>query len=247
MKANANRQDAELPSAALRRQPRAAGALLVAGPAIFLLAEFVTAAAWTKPAYSYTYDFISNLGVRGPSTLFGQYMYSPLAPLMNAGFILFGIVILVGISLLRGLPVRHRLALLAPATMLAVGGVLLGIFPGSGESLEDGTGDFHSSGAFLGFIGANVLAILLGRMRQRLGFSSGLGRALIAVGAIGLVSTVLYLALIVSSVGDGGPVIGVIGLIERGATHPFLIGTLCSGVSILSRGPRAASAQTTPA
>ncbi|WP_409494600.1 hypothetical protein [Amycolatopsis sp. cmx-11-12] len=62
----------EIPASSVRR--RAAGALLVAGPAIFLLAEFISAAVWTDPAYSYTHHFISNLGVHGPSTLFGQYM-----------------------------------------------------------------------------------------------------------------------------------------------------------------------------
>jgi hypothetical membrane protein len=222
-------------------QRRAAGALLVTGPAIFLLAEFIAAAAWTDPPYSYTYDFISNLGVRGPSTLFGQYMYSPLAWLMNAAFIVFGLTILVGIVLLRGLWGWRRWATLTPAALLAAGGVLLGLFPGSGEAMEDGTGDLHALGAFAGFLGANVLAIMLGRMHRRVGFSRGTMRALISVGVIGLVSTTLYLLMIVRSTGGttGGTTIGIIGLIERGATHPFLVGLLCAGASILHRPKRA--------
>ena len=218
-------------------QRRSAGALLVAGPAIFLLAEIIAAAAWTDPPYSYTYDFISNLGVHGPSTLFGQYMYSPLAWLMNAAFSVFGLTILAGIVLLRGLWGWRRWAMLTPAALLAAGGVLLGLFPGSGEAMNDGTGDLHALGAFAGFLGANVLAIMLGRMRRRVGFSRATGQALISVGVIGLLSTTLYLLMIMLS--TGGTTIGIIGLIERGATHPFLVGLLCAGASILHRPKRA--------
>ncbi|WP_019135774.1 DUF998 domain-containing protein [Cellulomonas massiliensis] len=214
-------------------QRRAAGAWLVAGPAIFLVAELVTAAAWTDPPYSYTYDFISNLGVRGPSTLFGQAMESPLYWLMNAGFFAFGIAILVGVALLRGVSGWRRWAALLPAALLAGGGVLLGLFPGSGEALENGTGDLHSTGAFAGFLGGNALAIVLGRFHRRLGLSAGMGRALVVVGVVGLVSTVAYLTLIMLSAGRS--TVGVIGLVERGAVHPFLIGTLCAGASILRR------------
>lgn len=216
-------------------QSRVAGALLLAGPVVFLLAEVIAAAAWTDPPYSYTHHFISDLGVRGPSTLFGQYMYSPLAWVMNTGFFLFGITILGGVAMLRGLPGRHRWAVLVPATLLAVGGVLLALFPGSGEALEDGTGEFHSLGAFAGFIGGNVLAVALGIMRRRTGFPPVLGRALIAAGVLGLLSMVLYLIAILSA---GDTVIGIIGLVERGAVHPFLIAVLCAGASILNRHPR---------
>ena len=215
----------------IHRQRRLAGALLLAGPAIFLIAEFITAAAWVDPPYSYTRNFISNLGVQGPSTLFEQFMLSPLYWLMDTGFFLFGIVILAGVALLRGLTGWRRAAALVPAAALAVGGVLLGLFPGSGESLNDGTGDFHSNGAFAAFLGANVLAIVLGRMRERLGLSRGMGLTLVVIGAFGLFSTALYLGALVS----GGETIGIIGLIERGVTHPFLVGILCAGASIVRR------------
>ncbi|MEU6610358.1 DUF998 domain-containing protein [Streptomyces shenzhenensis] len=219
--------DAHLPP-----QRRTAGALLIAGPAIFLLGEFVAAAAWTDPAYSYTHHFISNLGVHGPSTLFGQYMYSPLAWVMNTGFFLFGITILAGVATLRDLSGGRRWATLVPATMLAVGGVLLALFPGSGEALENGTGEFHSMGAFAGFIGANTLAVVLGRRRRRIGLSPRMGAALIAVGVIGLLSMTLYLAMILTA---GDTPVGIIGLIERGAVHPFLIGVICAGASLWQR------------
>lgn len=212
-------------------QRRLAGALLLAGPAIYLLIEFIAAAAWTDPPYSYTRNFISNLGVKGPSVLFEQYMASPLYWLMNIGFFVFGIVILAGVVLLRGLAGWRRLLVVAVAVLLAVGGVLLSLYPGSGESQLDGTGDFHAIGAFGGFLGANVLAILLGRMHARIGLSRSVGIALVIVGVTGLLSTGLYLALLI----NGGETIGIIGLIERGATHPFLVGILCAGASLVRR------------
>ena len=46
---------------------RTAGAVLIAAGLVFFLAEFIAAAAWTDPPYSYTYHYISNLGVRGPA------------------------------------------------------------------------------------------------------------------------------------------------------------------------------------
>ena len=217
------------PDARWPSQRRTAGALLIAGPVIFLLAEFITAAAWTDPPYSYTYDFISNLGVHGPSTLFGQYMYSPLAWVMNTGFFLIGITVLAGAAALRGLSGWRRWAVLVAAALLAVGGVLLALFHGSSEALKDGTGDFHALGATAGFIGGNALAILLGSMHQRIGLSPKLGRALVTVGVIGLLSMVAYFADLIS----GANVL--IGLVERGAVHPFLIGLICAGASISNR------------
>ncbi|MFD4260228.1 DUF998 domain-containing protein [Streptomyces sp. NPDC058534] len=227
-------EEREMPASGARTSTRrrVAGALLIAGPAIFLLGEFISAAAWTDPAYSYTYHFISNLGVHGPSTLFGQYMYSPLAWVMNTGFLLFGITILAGVATLRELSGGRRWATLIPATLLAVGGVLLALYPGSGEALDDGTGEYHSMGAFAGFVGGNVLAIVLGCRWRRIGVSQRMGRALITVGVIGLISMVLYLAMIFTA---GDDPIGIIGLIERGAVHPFLIGLLCTGASIWKR------------
>lgn len=212
---------------------RAAGALLVAGPAIFLLIEFITAAAWVDTPYSYTRNFISNLGVQGPSTLFEQYMFSPLYWLMNTGFLVYGFVILAGVVMLEGLTGWRRWAAILPAVVLAGGSVLLGLYPGSGESVTDGTGDFHSNGAFAAFFGANLLAISLGVMRRRVGLTRGMGRGLILVGIVGLLSAILYIVLLVS----GGETIGIIGLVERGATHPFLIGLICAGASLIRSRP----------
>lgn len=125
---NVAHQQSQSPSTPRNRR---AGTVLMASAGIYLAAEFIAAAAWTDPPYSYTHHFISNLGVHGPTTAFGQFMYSPLAWVMNTGFILFGLTALTGVVLLRGLPGRRWLYLFL-AVVLAAGGVTLGFFPGSG-------------------------------------------------------------------------------------------------------------------
>jgi hypothetical membrane protein len=217
-------------------QRRAAGAALIASGGIFFTAEAVAAAAWTDPPYSYTYHFISNLGVHGPATAFGQVMYSPLAWVMNTGFFLFGLAALAGVTMLGGLPIRRRWVMTATAALLAAGGVLVALFPGSGD---DGTADYHGLGAALAFISGNVLSILIGRAHRHLGVSPALGRALVVFGMLGLVSLVAFGTVLASDAGV------LIGLFERGILYPFLIGFIVVGGALRKRrsyGPSGAGA-----
>ena len=207
---------------AMRR--RAAGAVLAGGAAIFFLAEFIAAAAWTDPPYSYTYHYISDLGVHGPLEALGQYMYSPLAWVMNTGFFLFGVSVFAGVALLDGLRTWRRWVLLVLATLVGAGGVLLAFFPGDGEADRLGKVDYHGLGAMAAIVGGNVLIILLGRLHRQLG-------AIVMLGAFGLVSTVAFLAV----AGSGANVL--VGLAERCAVYPVLIGLICAGVSVGKRRP----------
>ncbi|GLY03140.1 MULTISPECIES: DUF998 domain-containing protein [Actinoplanes] len=203
---------------------RGAGTALVAAGGVYFAAEFVAAAAWSDPAYSYTHHFISNLGVHGPLTAFGQYMYSPLAAVMNAGFFLLGVATLIGVSMLRGLPAGRRTALVTTAAVLAAGMVLVAAFPGSGD---DGTTDFHGLGALLGFVSCNVLSVLLGRSHRFLGVSPTLGRALVLFGVLGLASIGAFAGTLASGAGI------LIGLAERGIIYPFLVGLILLGSTLL--------------
>ncbi|MFI5894113.1 DUF998 domain-containing protein [Actinoplanes sp. NPDC051513] len=200
-------------------QSRAAGAALIAGGGVYFVAEFIAAAAWTDPPYSYTYHFVSNLGVHGPATAFGQFMYSPLAWVMNTGFILFGLAVLTGVVMLRGLPGR-RWALVATAAVLAAGSTLVALFPGSSEASA-----LHGLGALAAFGGGNALAILLGRAHRLLGLSRRLGRALLMLGTLGFVSLVVYLTV---ATGTGV----LIGFFERGVIYPFLVGFIVLGAAL---------------
>jgi hypothetical membrane protein len=220
-------------------QRRPAGAALVAGAAIFFLAELIAAAAWTDPPYSYTHHYISNLGVRGPLEALGQFMNSPLAWVMNTGFFLFGIMFFLGVAALEGLRGWRRWAALLLGALVALGGVLLALNPGSGEP-PDGAVDYHGLGAFASIVGGNVLAIFLGRQRQRIGVTPSAGRAMVVLGVFGLASMVAFLAVASS----GANVL--IGLVERCAVYPILIGFLCAGTSIWNRRTAHAASRPLP-
>ncbi|MFI0424443.1 DUF998 domain-containing protein [Spongiactinospora sp. 9N601] len=225
-----NTSELESPDRLPAARRRGAGAALMASGGIFFAAEFITAAAWTDPPYSYTYHFISNLGVRGPSTAFGQVMNSPLASVMNSGFFLFGLAALAGVAMLRGLPGRRHWPAIAMAALLAAGGIVLAFFPGSGEVADNGAPDYHFLGAVLGFLSGNVLIILIGRMYRLLGFSRGMGRGLVVAGIIGFVSLVAFGAVLGSGAGL------LIGLVERGIIYPFLICFIIVGAALRKRG-----------
>ena len=201
----------------------------MAGGVIFFVAEFITAAAWTDPPCSYTYHFISNLGVHDRSEVFGQLMYSPFALVMNTGLVLFGLVASAGVLMLSGLRGARRWAVVATAAAVAAGGVLVGLFPGSAEAVADGTDSYHSLGAFALFIGGNVLTILLGAAHEQIGISQKLGRTLVALGTLGLVSMAAFMGVLVS----GANVL--IGLFERGAVYPFLISLIVVGATLWKR------------
>ncbi|MFD9950158.1 DUF998 domain-containing protein [Nonomuraea sp. NPDC059023] len=221
-------------------QRRTAGAVLIAGGMIFFLAEFIAAAAWTNPPYSYTHHYISNLGVHGPTEAFGQFMYSPLAWVMNTGFFLFGITLFIGIAMLRGLHGRRRWAVLTPAALLAAGGVLLAFFPGSGETANNAAIDYHALGAFAGIFGGNVLIIILGRLHRDIAITQKTGKAMVILGVIGLVALVGFLTL----AGSGANVL--IGLVERCAVYPLLIGLIWAGASIRNSTTPAHASDTLP-
>jgi hypothetical membrane protein len=196
----------------LTAQSRAARAALIAGGGIYFTTELIAAAAWTDPPYSYTDDFISDLGVR---------MTSPLAWVMNTGFFLFGLALLAGVLLLRGLPGVRRVVLVATAALLAAGGILVALVPGSGS----GTSGLHGLGAAASFVAGNVLVILVGRAHRLLGISHRLGRALVGLGMLGLVSLAAFVAVLTS----GTDVL--IGLAERCVNYPFLIGFMVLGAT----------------
>ncbi|GAA2694888.1 MULTISPECIES: DUF998 domain-containing protein [Actinosynnema] len=201
---------------------RAAGAALIAGPGVYLAAEFTTAAAWTDPPYSYTHHFISALGVRGPATAFGQFMLSPLAPVMNAGLVLFGLVVLAGVLALP-LPRTRHLPVVVTAAVLAAGSAVVALFPGDGDALDSGAADHHALGAFAAFTAGNALVILLGAAHHPLGVPRRRGRALVALGVLGLAGIVGYVALLAAETGV------LVGLVERTAIYPFLLGLLLLG------------------
>jgi hypothetical protein len=164
-------------------------------------------------------------------------MYSPLAWVMNAGFFLFGITLFGGTAMLAGMRGPRGWAALTLAFLVAAGGVLLAFFPGTGETPDSGALDLHSLGALASIVGGNLLIIVLGRAHRRAGIAGDTGRAMVALGVFGLGSLVGFMAIAGSSA-------GLIGLVERCAVYPLLIGSVCAGTSIWTgqRRPTAGNA-----
>lgn len=181
----------------------------------FFLVETVVALR-TGAGYGYADDVISDLG--SPASA------APL--LMNASFVLQGLLIAAGAILLRpalaGLGGR-----LAPAflTAASVGVVLVGLFPlGSREEL-------HQAGAGLHLVGGGLALLALAyAVRPR---SEALGTALALLGLLSTAMTVFFALGITTFLGEGGT--------ERAAAYPVPIGLALAGAGLwaLSRRPEA--------
>jgi hypothetical membrane protein len=210
---------------------RLGGGALVGAAVIFLVCEFVAAAAWRDPPYSYTYHYISDLGVHGPLEALGQFMYSPLAVVMNTGFFAFGLLVFAGVAMLDGLRGWRHVAVLVLGGLVGAGGVVLALFPGDGEADRLGKVDYHGPGAMAAIVGGNVLIIVLSRLHGRLGISRRSARTMVLLGAFGLVSTVAFVIV----AGSGANVL--IGLVERCAVYPVLAGLIYAGLSIRGGSP----------
>jgi hypothetical membrane protein len=201
--------------------------VLVVNAVQWVVAEAVTAAAWTDPSYSYATNFISDLGVPDCGTQFqGRAICSPLHPLMNASFIAQGILFALGVVLLSRLAEgRRRRILVALAGTHGVAFVLVGLFHGSPDGPDSGL-VIHIAAAGVGILCANTVAILAGATRG-LGLPMAYRRFSIAVGVLGIASE----ALVNLSADTAG-------LFERGGVYSWLLWGLVTGVLLVVKDRR---------
>jgi hypothetical membrane protein len=168
----------------------------------FFVVEAIAAAR--VPGYSYATDTISALGG----------LASPAHRLMDASFVLQGVLILTGALLLRP-ALRGRGARVAPILLAvsAVGVVLVGIFP-----LDTYT-RMHAAGAVLHLVGAGLglLALAYG-LRPR---SEALGTTVVLLGLVSTAMTVFFLVGVTDYLGRGGT--------ERGAAYALPIALALTG------------------
>jgi hypothetical membrane protein len=227
----------------VRAISRKAGAVaLIVAAVQYVVLEAVAAAAWKDPRYSYSYNYISDLGV--PSCggeVDGRTVCSPLHGVMNTGFVVEGVLFVVAAVLLyRMLPGRLRWVCLALAVVHGAGITLVGLVHGSPEAAADGTMAWHILGAMMAIFGGNLLWIVVGSHLLRSGIGSDivrgtgpwLGSTLIALGAFALVC-----ALLLQTVMNGNDIAAVF---ERGAVYPIMVAEFVVGVTLLaSRRPGA--------
>ena len=179
----------------------------------YFVAEAVAAAA--MPRYGYATDYISTLGAPG---------LSPLAPLMNAAFVVQAILFPVGAALMvKGSRASKASAFLVFAVLNGIGNFLVATWH-SGPS--GGGPDWHGVGAFLAIAGGNV-AILLGSFVFRRTGGSG---AYFAVGvALGALGVACFLGLTL----DTSLTILPIGAWERGCVYSIYVWQAVTAVYFL--------------
>jgi hypothetical membrane protein len=168
----------------------------------FFVVEAIAAAR--VPGYSRVTDTISALGG----------LASPAHRLMDASFVLQGLLILAGALLLRP-ALRGRGARVAPVLLAvsAVGVALVGIFP------LDSYTRMHAAGAVLHLVGAGLglLALAYG-LRPR---SEALATTVMLLGLLSSAMTVFFLVGVTDYLGRGGT--------ERGAAYALPLALALTG------------------
>lgn len=203
--------------------PAAAGLAWIAAAAVYVGTEGVAASAF--PGYSYSANYISDLGVPDVAEYQGRAIDSPLHAVMNAGFILQGVLYLVAaVILTRALRAGPRRAFLALAVLHAVGITVVGLIHGSASSAASGIGWMHVVGAGMAIIAGNAASIVAGLGSGRVGAARAFRVASVALGVVGLVALALLQAL-------GGSDID--GIWERGSVYTVTAWELTAGIAVL--------------
>jgi hypothetical membrane protein len=176
----------------------------------FFVVEAVAQARYQGP-YSRADDVISALGATT----------SAAHRLMNASFLVQGLLIVAGALLLRpalrGLGARVAPVLLG---LSGVGVILVGIFP------EDSYSTAHAVGAVLYLLGSGLGLIALAyAVRPR---SEAVGTTLALLGLVGTATTVFFVAGVTGILGRGGT--------ERAAAYVLPIGLALAGAFLWRAG-----------
>lgn len=210
-----------VPTAANRTTLAVGAAIWVAAAISYVVLEFLAAVA--VPGYSYSEQYISALGVPA---------WSPRAYLINAAFVVQGVLFVMG-ALLVVLAVRARTSgvVFVVLTVVAAGGdFLIAIVYGGSPLWNDGYERLHGLGATLAICGGNA-AILAG--------TAVAGRA-VAVRAYRLIGVLIGIAgLVIFAMLqnythwaiDYAP----IGAVERACVYTIMIWQLFTGVVLLTR------------
>lgn len=208
------------------------GAFLLCATSLFFVAHVIAQLAW--PGYSVSQYDVSALGVTqcGPYTNGAGgltfYACSPLHVVMDAGLILNGVFISVGVLLTRSIWPRRRLARVG-VTLVAlsgVGAILSGLFPANTIFA------LHVLGALVDFVAAGLGVLLLGLATLRR--APALGAWSLGLGALTLAGFVLYNSATFLGLGAGG--------MERVAGFSPVIWAIGLGVALLLRRSDATSA-----
>jgi hypothetical membrane protein len=228
--------------------PTAAVAWILAAAA-YVVAEAISASAF--PGYSYATNYISDLGVPDVGPFQGRVIDSPLHLVMNAAFVLHGVLFAVaGVLVTAGRRTAAARWFRVLAVVHGVGMVLVGSFHGSQSAVESGLVVLHVAGAALAILGGNAAAVVAGTALLRgaggAGREPGTRRGV--AGWIGTASVVLGVAgvvgLVMLEVDSGSSSIDLLpeGVWERVAVYAVLAWDLLAGGTLLVTKRRDAEA-----
>lgn len=185
------------------------------------------------PGYSYSHNFISDLGVPDKGVFQGRAIDSVLANVMNAGFLGQALMVaLAGIVLWWALPGdRKRNGILALALIHSFGISLVGLVNGSPRNVDAGLAIFHFGGAVLAILGGNALISLAGSRTIRGVFTPWFGRASTALTSIGVASVLILIGTSIS----GRLLLFDYGVWERISVYTFLAWQLMFAVVAMAK------------
>jgi hypothetical membrane protein len=223
-------------TAAADRAARLAAFCWLATALSYFVAETIAAAAFR--GYSFTTHMISDLGIPYPTVVDGRVIDSPLAVVMNAGFVVQALffasaALIVGRALPRRGPAYA--VFLGAALADALGLVLLALFHSGAREIADGTFIWHMLGATLSILGGNLVAISSGFALAPLGMPRFYRPAGIALGLFGIGSIQFLVA---------GPGWFPAGAVERASVYTITVWELMTATLLLShRGGQLSAAK----
>ncbi|EIC86400.1 DUF998 domain-containing protein [Serratia sp. M24T3] len=187
----------------------------------YLLAEKITALGWSNPAYFYSKNYISDLGIPlCGQTADGRDICSPLHAVMNSGFAIEGILFALACWLLSGVfNGRTRSLFILAGLLHGIGGVLIACFH-SGTASSGIT--LHQVGAVMAIGGGNLCLIAAAWLMHT---KAGFGRyawLTLFLGGVGLVC--------MFSITSGKYPIGII---ERASVYPITFWQILTGFFLL--------------
>lgn len=199
---------------------RRGAALWVVAAVGYLLLEAVAAAGFA-PAYSYTRNYISDLGLSA---------VSPRSYLMHAAFYLQGVLFFLGTVLIVGIPESARARIfLGLITANSIGNIVIGTVH---------SGNVHRAGAALAIVGGNTAILAGSAVVATVGGWNGYRRISNLLAALGLLC---LLMLIINSATSKANLLAD-GAWERGSVYSIILWQLLTAACLLSIRGQATSA-----
>jgi len=189
----------------------------------YFITQLVVAHDWAKP-YSWTHNTISDLGNSRCGMYGSRFVCSPLHNWMDASFIVLGLSMVIGATLIYQEFRKSRISAIGFGCMAAagLGTVLVGLFP------ENTVSSLHIIGAALPFLVGNIGLVILG---SALALPRTLRYYTILSGVVALVALALLLTNNYLGIGVGG--------MERLTAYPQTVWLIAFGIYMSSNHFRA--------